>query len=436
MDGLVPGERLNLRAGDVWPWARLGRSRNARRVADGELETSGAGSARRGWALGLAVAVTIGAFLLMSRAGLDGLLRPPPAPLPELAFERVAFEPGEVIVSVRNTGREALLISQVTVDGAYWQFRAEPGPRLGRLGTARLHVPYPWMAGEPLEVTIVDSAGTTFTETVPLAAATPASDGRTVAGYVLLGTYVGVVPVFLGLLFLPALARLGRSGVRFLLGVTGGLLLFLAIEAGGESLELAGRLPPVLHGTALVVAGAGGTFAALAFLAGRGRRRRSEAPRGGDAGQGGPPPLRLAYLVAVGIGLHNFGEGLAVGSAQARGEVALGAVLLVGFALHNLTEGIGIAAPTLGHGRPGLRQLLLLGAVAGLPTIAGALVGGLAYSTVLAVVFLAVGVGAIAEVVAELSRFARRGGGPAGALLGGAAAGFALMYTTALAIGG
>jgi ZIP family zinc transporter len=445
---------VNLPAGVVWLRQRVGPRGEVMPGAGGgpgpgvevAVVTEPAARAGWGWVAGLAVAValTTGAVFLMGRAGLEGLLRPSPAPVPQLAFERVVFGPGQVTVSVRNTGRVPLQIRQVTVDDAYRVFTAEPASRLERFGRTRLHVPYPWVAGEPLDITVFDSTGLTFTENVKAAAETPVAGGRTVAGYVLLGTYVGVVPVFLGLLFLPALARLGRRGLRFLLGLTGGLLVFLAVEAGSESLELAGKLPAVFHGPALVFAGAAGTYAGLAYL---GRRRRAgSAPTGdGRAGPGravitgtprapGVSPLGLAFLVAVGIGLHNFGEGLAIGSAQARGEVALGTALVVGFALHNLTEGIGIAAPTMQR-LPDWRRLVGLGAVAGLPTVAGTLVGGLAYSTVLGTLFLAVGIGAIAVVLDELGRYARRQAGAPGVLLAGAASGFALMYVTALMVG-
>jgi ZIP family zinc transporter len=426
---------VNLPAGVLWLRQRVGPrdevmpGAGSGRGPGAEMAVVSAPAARAGWGwvagLAVAVALTTGAVVLMGRAGLEGLFRPSPAPVPEVAFERVVFGPGELTVSVRNTGRAPLEISQVTVDDAYRVFTVEPTSRLERFGRARLHVPYPWVAGEPLDITVVDSTGLTFTQQIEAAAETPVTGGRTVAGYVLLGTYVGVVPVLLGLLFLPALARLGRRGLRFLLGLTGGLLVFLAVDAAGESLELAGTLAPVFHGPALVFAGAVGTYAGLAYL---GRRRRA------GSGRAGVTPLGLAFLVAVGIGLHNFGEGLAVGSAQARGEIALGTALVVGFALHNLTEGIGIAAPTM-QCLPGWRRLLGLGAVAGLPTIAGALVGGLAYSAVLGTLFLAVGIGAIAEVVDELARYARRQADAPGLLLAGAAGGFALMYATALMIG-
>jgi zinc transporter ZupT len=407
--------------------------------AEGAVVAEPAARAGWGWVAGLVLAVlaTLGAVVLMRSSGLDGLLRPQPAPIPELSFERVAFAPGTLTVSVRNTGPEALSVAQVIVDDAYRVFSADPAGPLDRLESTRIRVPYPWIAGEPLSIAVVDATGTTHVHEVEAAAETPVAGGRTLAGYVLLGTYVGVIPVFLGLLFLPALARLGRNGLRFLLGVTGGLLVFLAVDALGEALELAGELASALQGPALVFAGAVGTYAGLAYLSRRQRSRRSGTQDAGPSASGSTPapsPLALAYLVAVGIGLHNLGEGLAVGSAHARGEIALGTALVVGFALHNITEGIAIASPTMAR-LPALRQLFTLGVVAGLPTIAGTLFGGLFYSAIAGTLFLAVGVGAIAEVVEELVRYARRGHAALGAPLAGAATGFALMYATALMIG-
>ncbi|MGH9040365.1 MAG: ZIP family metal transporter [Acidimicrobiia bacterium] len=426
---------MNLPAGVVWL-----RQRVARGEGPTDLEEpvgSGAESAvvaepaaRAGWwwvvGLVVAVAATLGALVLMRSTGLDGLLRPQPAAIPEITFERVTLGPEMVTAKVRNTGPEAIEVSQVLVDEAYRVFTVNPGPRLERLDSAQVRIPYPWVAGEPLSIALVDSTGTTHVHEIEAAAITPTTGGRTVLGYVVLGTYVGVIPVFLGLLFLPALARLGRRGLRFLLGVTAGLLIFLGVDALGESLELAGELASVMQGPALVFAGAAGTYGALAYMS-RGRRGKGAAQRNAS-------PLSLAYLIAVGIGLHNFGEGLAIGSAHARGEVALGTALVVGFALHNITEGIGIASPTMFR-LPSWRHLLALGAVAGLPTITGTLIGGFAYSDILGALFLAIGVGAIAEVVDELARYARRRADAPGALLGGAAAGFVLMYATALMIG-
>ena len=305
--------------------------------AEGAVVAEPAARAGWGWVAGLVLAIvaTAGAVVLMRSYGLDGLLRPQPASIPQLTFERVAFAPGTVTLSVRNTGPAKISVAQVLVDEAYWVFSAEPAGPLDRLESTRIRVPYPWIAGEPLAIAVVDSTGTTHEHAVEAAAETPVASGRTLAGYVLLGTYMGVIPVFLGLLFLPTLARLGRKGLRFLLGVTGGLLVFLAVDALAESLELAGTLSSALQGPALVFAGAVGTYAVLAYLSHRQRTRRSRRAGSRDAGavpSGGAllaSPLALAYLVAVGIGLHNLGEGLAVGSAHARGEVALGTVSLV-----------------------------------------------------------------------------------------------------------
>lgn len=406
--------------------------------AEGAVVAEPAARAGWGWVAGLVLAIlaTVGAVVLMRSYGLDGLLRPQPAPIPEITFERVAFAPGTVTLSVRNTGPEELSVAQILVDEAYRVFSADSAGPLDRLESTRIQVPYPWIAGEPLTIAVVDSTGTTHEHEVEAAAETPVADGRALGGYVLLGTYMGVIPVFLGLLFLPALARLGRTGLRFLLGVTGGLLVFLAVDALAESLELAGKMASVLQGPALVFAGAVGTYACLAYISHRQRNRR--AARKDAAGAGSSmsfaSPLALAYMVAVGIGLHNLGEGLAVGSAHARGEIALGTALVVGFALHNITEGIAIASPTMA-GLPRFKHLFALGLVAGLPTIAGTLFGGLAYSAIAGTLFLAVGVGAIAEVVDELLRYSLRRTGAPGPLLAGAACGFVLMYATALMIG-
>jgi len=109
----------------------------------------------------------------------------------------------------------------------------------------------------------------------------------------------------------------------------------------------------------------------------------------------------VAYLIAIGIGLHNLGEGLAIGAAYNLGKLALGTFLVIGFMLHNTTEGLGIVAPVAREGAA-LRDLVGLGLVAGAPTIAGTWLGGFTYSPVLATLFLALGAGAIFQVVYEV----------------------------------
>jgi len=144
----------------------------------------------------------------------------------------------------------------------------------------------------------------------------------------------------------------------------------------------------------------------------------------------------LAVFIAASIGLHNLGEGMAVGAAYSLGEVALGAFLIGGFALHNVTEGLGIAAP-IARDRVSFPFLAGVGLLAGVPTILGTLIGGLAYVPVLAAVLLAVGAAAALQVVFQISALiARRGAEELGrpATILGFAAGLVLMYGTALLV--
>jgi zinc transporter ZupT len=239
---------------------------------------------------------------------------------------------------------------------------------------------------------------------------------------VLLGAYVGVVPVLLGMLVLPVLRRVGRGAVRVLLAVTVGLLLFLAADALLAGFELAGRAGGAFGGAAIVLLGA-----ALAFLVLTALDRRLGGGIGG---------VRLATMIAVGIGLHNLGEGLVVGSAYAVGELALGIALVVGFAVHNTTEGIAIVAP-LADRRPSLWALLGLGLIAGAPAILGAALGATVDNAAFSALLFGVGVGAVTQVVIQILPALRdeatgRLLGPG--VLGGLGAGIVVMYATGLLV--
>ena len=149
----------------------------------------------------------------------------------------------------------------------------------------------------------------------------------------------------------------------------------------------------------------------------------------------------LALLIAIGIGLHNLGEGLAIGAAFALGEAALGTLLIVGFTLHNTTEGLAIVAP-LARERPSLRRSRGSALIGGVPTIAGAWLGGLVYSPVVAVLFLGLGAGAIAQVVILIGPADGEGTPARGQrwsrpapVMAGLLAGFAVMYATGLLVG-
>jgi zinc transporter ZupT len=200
-------------------------------------------------------------------------------------------------------------------------------------------------------------------------------------------------------------------------------------------------LPGSLQGGVLFALGAAGAYLLLEAVGSwlRSRRGGHLTASAVDAApdKGG---WVLSLMIAVGIGLHNFGEGLAIGSAFALGEAALGTLLIVGFTLHNTTEGLAIVAPLARERRPAvISQLLLLGLIGGLPTIAGAWIGGLVYSPVWSVLFLALGVGAIAQVIVQISRQVGRERTTqrftSGPVLAGLGAGFMVMYVTGMLVG-
>jgi zinc transporter ZupT len=149
--------------------------------------------------------------------------------------------------------------------------------------------------------------------------------------------------------------------------------------------------------------------------------------------------LFISYMIALGIGFHNLGEGLAVGAAFALGEVSLGTFLVVGFTLHNITEGVGIAAPVAKQ-RPPLYHFVLLALLAGGPAILGTWIGGFAFDPLLAVIFLSIGAGAILQVVYEVGRLIIRSSqrdnvsSLAWSNVAGLLVGITIMYLTAFLV--
>jgi ZIP family zinc transporter len=382
----------------------------------------------------LPLVLLAGLVLLLLRWGPAQALRGDGyPPVERLAFQRVTLDSDGILATVMNDGPDPITIAQVIVDDAYWRFTVEGASELGHLGRAKLRIPYPWVQGETHFLKVVSSTGTTFEHEIGVAVTTPRPDARYLGIFALIGLYVGVIPVALGLLWFPLVGRLGKTGMDFLLALTIGLLLFLLADAAHEGLEAADMIPGSLQGPALFFFGAVGAFLALEALGVALKSKRASGGAGLGAG------WVTALLVAIGIGLHNFGEGLAIGAAFALGEAALGTLLIVGFTLHNTTEGLAIVAP-IARERVPVKDLLLLGLIGGLPTIAGAWIGGLAYSPVWSVLFLSIGAGAIAQVVNLIARqmagqdavsryFAR------GPVLAGLAAGFVIMYSTGMLVG-
>jgi zinc transporter ZupT len=297
-----------------------------------------------------------------------------------------------------------------------------------------LTVPYPWVHGEAHVLRVITSTGVTFDHEIPVAVSTPAPSLNSFGLYALIGLYVGVLPVTIGLLWYPLVARLGQAGLDFVIALTVGLLGFLLVDAAHEATGVAATMPESYQGFVLFAFAAGASYLGLEAFGGWLATRQRSAGRA----------WVLALMVAVGIGLHNFGEGLAIGAAFALGEAALGTLLIVGFTLHNTTEGLAIVAPLARERRPGARApiagLMRLGIIGGIPTIAGAWLGGFTYSPVWAVVFLALGVGAIAQVMVQIVRQLsdRRSVMEyltASPVLAGLAAGFVVMYVTGMLIG-
>ena len=387
------------------------------------------------WALGVLPLVLLSGLLgLMLWSGPSDALRGEDyPPVEDLAFQRVELGPDGIVATVFNDGPDAVTIAQVQVDDAFWGFSAEPGTTLAHLGRTTLTIPYPWVQGDVHVVRVVTSTGVTVDHEVAVAIETPRADARFLGIFALIGLYVGVIPVAIGLLWLPWVSRAGRNGLDFLLALTVGLLLFLLIEAGHDGLEAAALAPGSFQGVALFVFGALAAFIGLEMVGAWLRGRRAET--GEPEGRG----WILALLVATGIGLHNFGEGLAIGAAFSLGEASLGTVLIVGFTLHNTTEGLAIVAP-LAHERVRLGQLVRLGALGGGPTIVGAWIGGLVYSPIWSVLCLALGAGAIAQVIVQLSRQMVGTGSvvryvATPTVASGLFAGVAVMYVTGLIVG-
>ncbi len=351
-------------------------------------------------------------------------------PVEDLAIQRIDVTANGFEVHVTNAGPDPVEIAQVFVDEAYWQYTITPGHTLDRLQTAVLTIDYPWVETEPHEVVILTSTGTTFGAEVELAIETPTPGGSEFLAYGLIGVYVGIIPVGLGLLWFPALRRLGRKGLGFVLALTVGLLVFLLVDTLLEAFEVAEELPRVFQGIPLVLFAAVLTWLAIVAIG----SRDAVADRTSVKGR-----AFVALLIAIGIGFHNLGEGLVVGAAFALGEAALGSFLVIGFILHNITEGVGIAAPVT-RDRPKLSWFLLLLLIAGGPAILGTWIGGFAFSPLLAVLFLGIGAGAIWQVIVEVGGLLRRDAERDGAPLvnwlnvGGLLFGIAIMYLTAFLV--
>ena len=350
------------------------------------------------------------------------------APLPDVSISHVTLPNDEVIVlHVVNNGPDPVTVSQLLVNEAYWDFTMRAGGErvrtLAPLQSATVEIPYHWTPGWDVEVALVLADGATVHHTILAPAVAPGMTAEVLGLLAVIGVMVGVIPVALGMLWFPFMRDLSDRWLHAVLLFAAGVLGFLAFDAGFEALEVAEAVPGAYEGPLLVVTGVVGAALLVQAVAAR-----------GTAG-GEPSALTVAYLVALGIGLHNLAEGLAIGSAFALGRVSLGAFLVIGFMVHNVTEGPAVVAPISRGERPALGHFVALGALAGAPIILGGWIGGLAYGPTLGALFLAIGVGAILQVNWEIGRMVRDRGrlGTATNILG-FLAGFAVMYATDLLV--
>jgi zinc transporter, ZIP family len=386
------------------------------------------GSRRPPWLAGVAplavLAVAIGLFVLLDAPGLNRI----GVPQESLTVERTVLKPGEIQLHVRNDGPDRVRVRQVIVNDAFAPF-TQTNDDVGRLGGSEIDVQYPWIEGQDYEVRLLTDTGLTIDHTVAAATETPGADLSFYGLMALIGLYVGIIPVAIGMLWLPWLRGVDARWVKFLLAFTIGLLAFLGIEALLEGTDIANTSAQVFGGAALVWLGAAAAFLALAWVDSWLRARR---PSDDKAGLG----FRAATLVAVGIGLHNLGEGLAIGSAYAVGSLALGATLVVGFALHNTTEGLAIVAPVARERTARLGRLALLGLIAGAPAVLGAWIGASAYQPGIAALMFGVGAGAIAQVIVQIAPQIRDGAGRVlhPLAISGLLTGLVVMYFTGLLV--
>ena len=343
------------------------------------------------------IILLIGVIALFLSTG-GGLDLQAAAPVEELTIERYTLERNEIELHVRNTGPEEINVAQVVINEAIMPFTITPNTTIPRLGTALIHINYPWTYAEAYSVTVFTSNAIAFAVDIPVAFETPQPSAATFWGFTLIGLYVGVIPVFLGIFWFPALRTLGRRTMIFLMAATAGLLIFLGLDTLAEAFEFAAEIPGTFQGVGLIGIGAVATFLLLDAIS------KQQTDTSGNETQ---RRLSVALIIAVGIGFHNLGEGLAIGAAYNVGEIALGTFLVIGFIIQNITEGLGIIAPVL-RDRPSLGRLALMGLIGGAPAIIGAWIGGFTPSPFLAVFFLAIGAGAIFEVIYEIAKLIQK----------------------------
>lgn len=350
-------------------------------------------------------------------------------PLPEITMEKVDFVGSEIQVTVRNTGPISVEVAMADINDRIQPAAVEPDRYLDRYETALVRIPFEWNEAEPYIIGITIEDGTRFEKEIEAAAPVLEPTLELAAFFAIIGTYVGIIPVMIGLLWMPFIKKISRQKYHFFLALTAGLLLFLGIDSVEEAIEVSEEsLAGSFNGVLLIATVITFSFLGL-YYTGEKLISRAESSRL-------TKPVAIALMIAIGIGLHNFGEGLAIGAAVGLGSIAFSTFLIVGFALHNTTEGIAIAAP-MSRGKTMIGKLAALGLIAGAPAIFGAWVGGFVYSPFTSVIFLSIGAGAIFQVIITILKWIREEGDKnlsSAAVASGFAIGMLIMYLTSILV--
>ena len=348
--------------------------------------------------------------------------------LPEVSIEKVEFIENEIQATVRNTGPIDVSVALADVNDRIQPAAIEPDSSLKRFETALVRIPFDWNEGQPYEIGVTVDDGTRFTTQVDAAFASLEPDVDLFVFLGMIGFLIGVVPIMIGLLWYPFIKKLGKNAFNFFLAFTMGLLIFLGIDAVLEASEISERhLSSIFNGELLIA-----TVVILSFLSLYGIGQKLIKTNNLSTLSKG---LTISLMIAIGIGLHNLGEGLAVGAAIALGEVALSTFLIVGFATHNTTEGLAIAAP-LTNSKAKIAKMIGLGLIAGTPAIFGCWVGGFSFSPLFTLIFLAIGAGAIFQVVISIFQYMKDKSDLLSntSLFAGMSVGLIVMYLTSVII--